>query len=80
MAAPPADPGSRDPGLARFYAHLVAVTAVQLGTLVIGLAQGAVAGWYAAVVLAGALGLAAHAATTLPLRLRGDRSRDSGLS
>jgi predicted cobalt transporter CbtA len=59
-----------DPALARFYAHLVVVTAVQLAVLVAALARGAIGGWAAGVLLVAGLGLAGHGAVTLAPRLR----------
>jgi hypothetical protein len=57
-------------GLARFYAHLVVATAVQLAVLVAALARHAIGRWTAGVLLIAGLGLAAHAAVTLAPRLR----------
>jgi hypothetical protein len=68
-----ASDATRDRGLARFYAHLVVATSVQLAVLVPALAVGAVSPWPAALMLLTGLGLAAHGATTLAPRLRRSR-------
>jgi hypothetical protein len=62
--------GPDDAGVARFYVHLVAATAVQLAVLVAALARHAIGGWAAAVLLVAGLGLAAHGAVTLAPRVR----------
>jgi hypothetical protein len=60
----------------RFYGHLVAFLSVQTAVLVVALATGSVAGWCAAVLLAGALGVGAHAATVLRPRTPGGPAPD----
>jgi hypothetical protein len=59
-----------DRALARFYAHLVVATAIQLAILVAALARHMIGGWAAGVLLVAGLGLAAHGAVTLAPRLR----------
>ncbi len=65
-------PGPRpdDAGLARFYAHLVVSTAVQLAVLIAALAHHAIGAWTAVVLLVAGLGLAAHGAVTVAPRVR----------
>ena len=51
--------------LTGFYVHLVAMTCAQLAVVVVALAQRALPVWCAAVLVAGALSLAAHGSVAL---------------